>query len=536
MNRNQVVTLAFIFMLTLGSFSFYSISVSGAASILFRVEQVAWGTATTNPVEIAPGDTNAPLTVDVRNLSNETLKGVYGTLILNSSGPFMDYVGGGYNATATGVPLQAGDIFNQTGEISAAGSFSLTFRLNVARDATTGYYRYDVLVEYLVKAGNNTWLRGEPQTLLVTILLPNRPPTIDSFEPSAAPLTLNTGDSLNFTVKCSDPDDDPLTHEWELDGSLVSNSTRYTYAPTEQDIGTHTLTLTISDGRLTDAQTWTITVTAVSTSQVLVSSNYLTAGLDNQLKMTLQNNLWKGTVQLRLAVTAPLILRGNQSWVFNSVGPSANLSITPRIYAPANAIGQTFAGTLTIEYDDEHGQSYTDTYSVGLIVQGYINLVVYDIVVSPRPVSNGSEVTITATVLNTGNTIASFANVSIVANSVLDLMRGSTSYVGEIEQNSPVPFTVVAQTKANVQNGTYPLVIDLFYQDDQYRNHILNVTADIAVATGTEAEQSSEGLGGMSWFLNNGGWTMLIAVLVGVVLLVLYVRHLSRIKRENKPS
>jgi len=511
-------------------------SVLGAVSVQFRVEQVAWGTATTNPIEVAPGDTNAPLTVDVRNLSNETLKGVYGTLGLNSSGPFTDYVVGGYNATATGVPLQAGDILNQTGEISAAGSFSLTFRLNVARDGTTGYYRYNALVEYLVKAGNNTWLRGEPQTLAITILLPNRPPTIDSFEPSAAPLTMNTGDSLNFTARCSDPDNDTLTREWKLDGSMVSNSTRYTYAPTEKDIGTHTLTLTISDGRLTDAQTWTITVAAVSISRVFMSSNYITAGLDNPVNMTLQNNLWKGTVQLRLAVAAPLILRGNQSWVFDSVEPSAVLSVVPWIYAPANAIGQTFTGALTIEYGDEHGQSYTDTYNVGLVVQGYIDLVVYDLVVSPSLVLNGTEVTITATVLNTGNTIASFANVSIMANSVLDLMRGSTSYVGEIERNSPVPFTVVAHTKTNVQNGTYPFIISLLYQDDQYRQHVLTITADVVVATGTEARQSSEGLGDVIWFLNNGGWTLLVVAAVGVVLLVLYVRHLSRTKKENKPA
>lgn len=536
MNRNHVVSVAFIFVLTLASFSFHSMSVSGVASIQFRVEQVAWGTATTNPVEVAPGDTNAPLTVDVRNLSNETLKGIYGTLRLNSSGPFTDYVGGGYNATATGVPLEAGDIFNQTGEISAAGSFSLTFRLNVARGATTGYYRYDAFVEYLVKAGNNTWLRGEPQAFAVTILLPNRPPTIDSFEPSAAPLTINTGDSLNFTAKCSDPDNDTLTREWELDGSLVSNSTRYTYAPTEIDSGTHTLTLTISDGRLTDAQMWTITVAAVSISHVLVSSNYITAGLDNPLNMTLQNNLWKGTVQLRLAVTAPLVLRGNQSWVFNSVEPSTALSVTPRIYAPASSIGQTFTGALTIEYGDEHGQPYTDTYNVGFVVQGYIDLVVYDLVVSPRPVSNVTEVTITATVLNIGNTVASFANVSIVANAVLDLIGGSTSYVGEIERNSPVPFTVVAQTKASVQNGTYPLIVNLFYQDDQYRQHVLNVTADVVVATGTQAQQNSEGLGDMLWFLNNGGWTVLVVAAAGVVLLVLYLRHLSRTKKENKPA
>jgi hypothetical protein len=171
-----------------------------------------------------------------------------------------------------------------------------------------------------------------------------------------------------------------------------------------------------------------------------------------------------------------------------------------------------------------------------LVVQGYINLIVYDLVVSPRPVSNGTEVTITAIVLNTGNALASFANASVMVNSVLDLGRESTSYVGEIEQNSPVPFTVVARTKTNVQNGTYPVLISLFYQDDQYRQHVLNVTANIVVATGTTTQQSSEGLSGIVWFLNNGGWTILVVAAAGVVLLVLYVRHLSRTRKEHKSA
>jgi len=521
-------------MLILGVISLNVISIHAQPSVPFRLEQVAWGTSTANPIEVEPGDTNAPLTADVRNLSNETLKAAYGTLQLNPTDPLTDYVTGRFNATATGVPLQAGDVLNQTGEIPPAGSFALTFRLNIARNATPGYYSCSLLIDYLVKS-NSTWLQGEPKTLKITILLPNRPPTIDSFTPSAATVVVQVGGSLNFAAKCSDPDNDTIGYEWELDAVLVSSIMEYVYGPSEQDVGSHALVLTISDGRLTSSQIWTITVTTVPVSYFLVSSNYITAGFDNQLNITVRNNLWKGIVQVSLAVPQPLIIRGNQSWTFEPMEPSRNLSISPRIYAPASAIGSTSVGSLTVNYGDEHGQAYTDTYNVGLIVQGYIRLVIYDVVLSPQPVASGAEVTITATVLNTGNVIANYANASLQSTSILELSRESNAYVGDIELNSPVPFTIVAKVKSSVQNGTYPLTINLVYEDDQYEQHVINVTSDLFVATGTMPQPSSGGTSGILSFLGNGGWTILVIVVAGIGLLILYVRRLSKAKQLPKP-
>jgi hypothetical protein len=107
--------------------------------------------------------------------------------------------------------------------------------------------------------------------------------------------------------------------------------------------------------------------------------------------------------------------------------------------------------------------------------------------------------------------------------------------VGDIELNSPVPFTVVAQVKSGVLNGTYLVIIHLAYQDDQYRQHVLNVPATILVATGTGVPQDSDGAGSIQWFMNNGGWTIIVIVAAGIALLVLYVRRLSKAKVAPKP-
>jgi hypothetical protein len=138
--------------------------------------------------------------------------------------------------------------------------------------------------------------------------------------------------------------------------------------------------------------------------------------------------------------------------------------------------------------------------------------------------------------LNTGNVIASFANASLESSDILQLSRESSTYVGDIELNSPVPFTVVATVKSGVQNGTYPMTIRLTYQDDQYRQHVLNVSASILVATGTSVPQGADGTGTIQWFLSNGGWTIIIIVAAGIALLLLYVRRLSKAKATPKPN
>jgi hypothetical protein len=214
--------------------------------------------------------------------------------------------------------------------------------------------------------------------------------------------------------------------------------------------------------------------------------------------------------------------------------PSEDLSIAPVIYSPETAMGSTFTAALTLDYGDEHGLTYTDTYSVGLIVQGYVRLIVYDVVVSPQPVARGSEITISATSLNTGNAIANYANASLQPNSVFEMSRESSTYVGEIELNSPVPFTIVAKVKTDVQNGTYPLSISLTYQDDQYKQHVLNVTTGILVATGARVLPDSDGTNEILRFLSNGGWSIIVVAGAGIALLILYVRRLSKTKQEPK--
>ncbi len=501
--------------------------VHGRPSASFRVEQVVWGTSSEDQIDVTPGDSDVPLTVYVRNLSNHTIKGIYATLHLEY--PFTNTTGG-LEAAAVGEAVHPGEALQPVSveEVPPATSFYMTFRLNIDQDAKAGSYTYPMTIEYLTNQ-SGAFIVGEPKTLNVTIILPDRAPVIDSFTPMDGNPTVYVGDSLNFSVECHDPDGDLLTYRWILDGRVVSNVSWYLYAPSSDDVGTRTLELRVSDGNLITSRTWSVQVERLKDVKIVISSNELVGGLDNQLNITITNNLWKGTVQITMDVPAqaPLVIYGNNSWIFRSVEPNDSITITPVIFVPETSIGATYTITLAVSYNDEYGRSRTDTHEIGLIIRGFIRLIVYDVKIIPQPASRASTITITATVLNRGNIPAKNLNITIQPNDVLTLSSMSRYYIDWVEPNSPEPVSVRAHVKSDVESGTYRVTVKITYVDDAYREQRMSITLPLTITESGEGEKPPEGQNLMDFLLSGGGLTVIILAAAAIILLILYLRQLA---------
>ncbi|MEQ9715914.1 MAG: hypothetical protein ABGF52_10320 [Candidatus Asgardarchaeum sp.] len=488
----------------------------------FEIENVVWGTPQNYPISVSPGDTNVPLTIFVRNLSNNTLRGVRGTL--NLSYPFKDYVTESYTAEATAQPVEQGNVLNQTGDILEMGSFTLTFNLNIDPNATKGVYYYNLTLTYFVSVGN-VFVAGEPRVYLIPIRIYNRAPVIYSVNPTSGTVDVLIGETVNFTVnKCKDPDNDTLNYEWYFDGDLVlENSTTYIYTALEEDVGSHTLEFRASDGNLTTSWTWAINVMREVKTTVKVSNQYVTVGLVNTINFTISNNIWHGRVDVSYTVPNPLVIYGNNSWTFYNITPDDIIVVTVSVYVPFGAYGNTFPTQIGLSYSDDYGNEYTETYSVGLVTRGYIRIVVYEKSVIPTPVKPGEKVAFSATILNKGNIGAIFTNVSIISNDILELTPESVTYIGDVDANSPVPFTVYAYVKSDVNNGTYPILIKIYYEDDLFNGYSLNVTFLLTVlkVTNTENETQSTTID-LYEVLYRGGWTVIIGGIAVIVFAIVY--------------
>jgi len=523
--RRSFYALLIVLMITgLIALNNQIIKAHSQPEIEFIVEDIYWGTPQNNPITVNPGDINVPLTIVVRNHSNETLRGVTGTLDLVY--PFIDYKTQSNTSSALGQPVEAGDVFNQTGDILPSGSFTLTFYLNIDDDATKGAYEVNLTISYNYKY-DTYFLVGEPKTLSIIIRLYNRAPVIYSVLPSATTLSVLVGETIDFTCKADDPDNDSITYEWVLDGETVlTGSNNYTFIASENLLGSHTLSLEISDGNLTTANTWTINVQRDPNTQVSVSTQYIFAGYNNPITINIENNIWDGTVQVNLAVSQYLVIIGNTTWTFYNVTPSDRLSINITIYAPETLIGQPSQLSVSLNYNDEFGQTYTENYGIGLVVRGQVIMHVYDLVVSPSTATPGNKISISGTVLNTGNVKALFTNISILPSPILELTFNSKNYIGDTDPNSPVPFTLEAYLKSNVANDTYEISLALYYQDDLHEDHVLYINISIVVEQlGGEEQTNQQPQNAWESFISSGGIALVGTIITIAVIAIVYFRR-----------
>ncbi len=95
----------------------------------------------------------------------------------------------------------------------------------------------------------------------ITINNINRAPQIDSFSPLTLTFSLFEGqDSQLFDHTSSDPDLDTLAYSWKIGGIEQATTSSWTFSPTDAVCGLSTITLNITDGEFSDAQSWTVDV------------------------------------------------------------------------------------------------------------------------------------------------------------------------------------------------------------------------------------------------------------------------------------
>lgn len=513
------------------------LTVRGQTSTSFLISRVGWGTNLNSPTEAYPGDIGDSLIVEVQNYSNQTVKGIKATLLL--SYPFSDRYGN-HKLNATGAPVVVGTSpvqqVNQTGEILPGAFFTLTFSINIDSNASIQTFLYNMTLNYLVKSGSSV-LKGDPKTLSIELVVSKTSTTVTC---AASPQSIERGESIDVNGAIN-PTRENVTVKLlykRPDGSTVSrtvmtaadSSYRDSYEPDLE--GTWNINASwTGDSRYKGS--WASASFQVMTPvslKLLTSDNRLVGGVDNSFNITILNDggASLSSIDATFILSAPLIIRGGNHWTFKSLDANGSIVIPVKIFSPSSSIGATYQEQVQLSYRDSYGQSHTDTHPLGLIIIGRIELVVYGKSIKPQSSSPGSKVTFTATILNKGNVKAMYANASLSSNPVLELLDESTTYMGEIEENSPMPFTVSATVNSNTPNGTYPVRIRLFYRDDQYRDYSLNITMTLTVAKSQSGQSNTSSNASIMTFLKDTGLIIAALTIASVSILLLYRRRLSR--------
>lgn len=200
---------------------------------------------------------------------------------------------------------------------------------------------------------------------------------------------------------------------------------------------------------------------------VTVIGQTLTAGFNNNVTIAVEYSKSAYSsgpfydVDLAVSIPSPLQMFGDDHWHYDLISPGQSVTASFEIYAPTAAIGSSYQGSVTLTYRKLGDISYTqETHTVSFSVQGWVNLVLYGIQVTPSATSPGGNATVSGNLLNRGNIAAYNANVTVESEALAPGTQASV-FLGEVDQNIPRPFSLLVSFRKNLSDGTYPIVVKI---------------------------------------------------------------------------
>jgi hypothetical protein len=242
---------------------------------------------------------------------------------------------------------------------------------------------------------------------------------------------------------------------------------------------------------------------------------------------------------------------GDSRWTFNTMNASSKQELTTKVFAAEDVIASPIDFTIDAEYISG-GQSKTDSLSIGAYVDGEIKIKAYDFAINDI----GGTPNLVGNLLNQGNTVALFTTVeminserrdtAILPSSSLPTAEQTPSplardlpppqYLGDLSENSPLPFSIPLNIEKEVSRGSYPVTIKVTYTDNLRNTHeiVLNGSVNY-VPESADSSNQTEG------FLGVGGFSLIIIgaviIVAGVFVLFILVRkRMGKKKRSFKDN
>lgn len=228
---------------------------------------------------------------------------------------------------------------------------------------------------------------------------------------------------------------------------------------------------------------------------------------------------------------------GDSRWTFSSMNASSKEELSTRVFAAEDVISTPVEFTIDAEYISG-GQSKTDSLNIGAYVDGEIRIKAYDLAINDI----GGTPNLVGNLLNQGNTIALFTTVEMISTGQSNTSTSSTSsdtkqvprhlvnefppqqYLGDLSENSPLPFSIPLNINKDTTGGAYPVSIRVTYSDTLRNTHelVLNGTVNYT----PKSTNSSTGSGGFlgSSELSNTIVPLVIALTI-ISIIVIFVRR-----------
>jgi len=262
----------------------------------------------------------------------------------------------------------------------------------------------------------------------------------------------------------------------------ISFSTNYVDTYGDNQTATQTINFFVSGTPVTTSGD-TIAVSAVK--------NNVTVGTMSPVSLVIKDTcsspLYSPTVSL--AVSSPLVVMRNSSITMPGtvVRPGGTLSYGASLASATSAALGYYTGTLTVNFQDQFGNSVTQNIPVGFTLQSYILLVVQ----SPTVAQSNNTIVVSGSLLNEGFSSAYYASVSGALGTAKPSSTASY-YAGEVDPNTPVPFSVtIPYTSRGRTNQPSSITLALSYQDSLGASKQSTISVPVTLSSGSQTITTS---------------------------------------------
>jgi hypothetical protein len=510
----------------------------------FSIANIAWGTATTS-ASPAPGDRNVPLTLTLQYYYYNTANSVQVSL---SMPPGFTSSDGSSVATAF-----------ETSSLTSGTIFQLTFYVNIASWMTLGEKSFPLTITWGAVLSKDQSI-SLTQDSVASITLEGTPKLNYQIQQEALTpgdvnnITLvltNRGTGLasdiNATVNASVGSVlNGVPDVAQLQPNASASALLRVFIPSS-DAGA-AITFSFS-ARYQDVygnyQHYSQTLGAYVLEQAAVYqvgmsqlSSEITLAKTTAVSFTITNTGTAAIYSPTIALTMPsgLAVTANSTYIRPNLvlQPGQSVQYQADVVTGPSLTQGTYTGTLTVSYMDVYGTTHSQTFSPGVVLVAGIQLVVQDLAAAQ---AGPSTLTVTGTLLNEGLGSAYYLE---VAGSVAG-GAPTSSYLGEVDPNTPLPFSIDVPYRAAAGSSKVDLQISATYMNNYGQPLTFQYSAPLTVtgsASNASSTAGSQGSGSSSALESTLRYAILAVILVVVVASALYLRRSRRSSsgKGAKPS
>lgn len=221
-----------------------------------------------------------------------------------------------------------------------------------------------------------------------------------------------------------------------------------------------------------------------------VNSSQIAAGKIENYTFSVANSGTAEITNVVISMQSPsdsLKILGDSKWTIQRIGEDSQVDLATRVFAASSLIGNPASFDVTVEYSS-NGQSSVESFTLGTYVAGEISIRAYDIEVNYI----GGAPNIVGSLLNEGNTVALFTTIEITDAGSLVSNLPSSQYIGDLEENSPLPFSIPVEVDSKSGAGMYPVSLQITYKDDLRELHTIDIDSEVKFAPEQPADGSTQ--------------------------------------------